>query len=220
MHFEVPKSKKFKEFGGEYVMIVISILTALALEHIVQTVHHKHLAQEASEKIEAELRVNVKEIDRVLAHNQQDLKEIERVRSELLKSIQDKTADDKLLTRFRSDWKSGFVLGILFPSLRHEAWDAAMANQAVTWLPDEQLQRYTTAYANIRDAQLFSGGMNFLDGARVMDALSDLQMGVATPGEMYKTLTRIRSAYDSIDNNLMDLRKEVLKVDNAEVAAH
>ncbi len=29
MHFEVPKSKKLKEFGGEYVMIVISILAAL-----------------------------------------------------------------------------------------------------------------------------------------------------------------------------------------------
>ena len=220
MHFEVPKSKKFKEFGGEYVMIVISILTALTLEHIVQTVHHRHLAQEASEKIEAELRVNAKEIDKVLAHNQQDLKEVERVRAELLKSIQDKTADGMLSARFRSDWKPGFVLGISLPALRHEAWDAALANQAVTWMPDEQLQRYTTAYANIRDAQLFTGGMSFLDAPRVMDALSDLQMGVATSGEMFKTLTRIRSAYESIDNNLMDLRKEVLKADNAEVAAH
>jgi hypothetical protein len=220
MHFEVPKSKKFKEFGGEYVMIVISILTALALEHIVQTVHHRHLAQEASEKIEAELRVNAKEIEKVLAHNQQDLKEIERVRAELLKSIQDKTADGMLMARFQTDWKPGFVLGILLPALRHEAWDAALANQAVTWMPDEQLQRYTTAYAHIRDAQLFTGGIGFLDTPRVIDALSDLQMGAATPAEMFKTLTRIRSGYQSIDNNLVDLRKEVLKADNAEVAAH
>jgi hypothetical protein len=219
MHFEVPKSKKFKEFGGEYVMIVISILTALALEHIVQTVHHKHLAREASEKIEAELRVNAQEIEKVLAHNQQDLKEVDRVRAELLKSIQDKTADSMLMTRFHTDWKSGFVLGISLPPLRHEAWDAALANQAVTSLPDEQLQRYTTAYAKIRDAQSFTGGMGFLDSPRVMDALSDLQMGVATPGEMYKTLNRIRSAYDSIDVDLENLRKEMLRADNAEVAA-
>ena len=38
MHFEVPKAKKFKEFGGEYVMIVISILTALALEAAVEQI--------------------------------------------------------------------------------------------------------------------------------------------------------------------------------------
>ena len=74
MHFEVPKSKKLKEFGGEYVMIVISILTALALEHAVQTIHHKHLAHEAADKIEAELRLNAKDVQTVLAHNESDLK--------------------------------------------------------------------------------------------------------------------------------------------------
>ena len=49
MHFEVPKSKSLREFGGEYLMIVISIATALGIEHMVQTVHHRHKAEEAAQ---------------------------------------------------------------------------------------------------------------------------------------------------------------------------
>ncbi|WP_075793338.1 hypothetical protein [Massilia putida] len=222
MHFEVPKSKKLKEFGGEYVMIVISILTALALEHTVQAIHHKQLAHEASEKIEAELRLNVKDVNDVLAHNERDLKEIKRVRAELLQGIRDKVADNVLMARFKSDWKAGVVLSISLPTLRHEAWDAAVANQAVTWIPDDQLQRYVTAYADIRDVQSLStgGGTSFVDGPRMMDTLSDLETGTATPHQMLKALSQVRSAYSSIDGNLQGLLKSLPKADNAVVAAH
>jgi len=221
MHFEVPKSKKLKEFGGEYVMIVISILTALALEHTVQSIHHKQLAHEAAEKIEAELRLNARDVQDVLAHNESDLKEIKRVRAELLQGIRDKVADDALMARFKSDWKSGVVLSIKLPTLRHEAWDAAVANQAVTWMPDEQLQRYVTAYADIRDVQMLStaGGTNFIDGPRLMDTLSDLETGAATPHQMLKTLSQMRSAYSSIDGNLQGLLKSLPKADAAVASA-
>ena len=70
MHVELPKAKKFKEFGGEYVMIVISIITALGLEHAVQSYHHRHLAHEASVRIEAELRSNLAELDDAITHNE------------------------------------------------------------------------------------------------------------------------------------------------------
>ena len=221
MHFEVPKSKKLKEFGGEYVMIVISILTALALEHAVQAIHHKQLAHEASEKIEAELRLNAKDVREVLAHNETDLKEIKRVRAELLQGIRDKVADDALMARFKSDWKGGLVLSITVPTLRHEAWDAAVANQAVTWIPDEQLQRYVTAYADIRDVQMLStGGTSFIDGPRMMDTMSALETGRATPQQMLGALAQVRSAYGSIDGNLQGLLNVLPKADAAVASAH
>lgn len=221
MHFEVPKSKKLKEFGGEYVMIVISILTALALEHAVQAIHHKQLAHEASEKIEAELRLNAKDVRDVLAHNETDLKEIKRVRAELLQGIQDKVADDVLMAHFKSDWKGGLVLSITVPTLRHEAWDAAVANQAVTWIPDEQLQRYVTAYADIRDVQMLStSGTQFIDGPRMMDTMSDLEIGRATPQQMLGALAQVRSAYSSLDGNLRGLLDVLPKADAAVAPAH
>ncbi|WP_198115825.1 hypothetical protein [Massilia rhizosphaerae] len=222
MHFEVPKSKSLKEFGSEYVMIVISILTALALEHTAQAIHHKQLAHEAGEKIEAELRLNAKEVKEVLAHNERDLQQITRVRAELLQGIRDKVADDALMARFKTDWKAGLVLSISLPTLRHEAWDAAVANQAVTWMEDERLQRFATAYATIRDVQALStnGGVSFLDGPRMMDAESDLETGMATPHEMLKALTQVRSAYGSIDGNMQGLLKDLPKVADTVAAAH
>jgi hypothetical protein len=188
----------------------------------VQTIHHKHLAHEAAEKIEAELRLNAKDVQTVLAHNESDRKEVERVRAELLQGIRDKVADDALMARFKTDWKRGITLGIQVPTLRHEAWDAAVANQAVTWMPDEQLQRYVTAYADIREIRTLtaSGGANFLDGPRMMDILSDLETGKATPHQMLRTLTQIRSAYGSVDGNLDGLLKSLPKADAAVASAH
>jgi hypothetical protein len=222
MHFEVPKSKRLKEFGGEYVMIVISILTALALEHTVQAIHHKQLAREASEKIEAELRLNAKEVQEVLAHNESDLKEIKRVRAELVKGIRDKVPDAVLMAHFKTDWKAGVVLSINTPSLRQEAWDAAVANQAVTWMPDEQLQRYVTAYADIRAVQALStiGGTNFIDGPRMLNTLSDLETDEATPHDMLRVLSQIRSGYSNVDGNLQSLLNILPKADTAVASAH
>ena len=78
-------------------------------------------------------------------------------------------------------------------------------------MPDEQLQRYVTAYADIRDLQAFTvtGGANFLDGPRMMDTLSDLETGTATPHQMLRTLAQVRSAYGSIDGNLQGLLKSL-----------
>ena len=222
MHFEVPKSQKLQEFGGEYVLLVISILTALALEHAVQAVHHRQLAHEAAERIETELRLNAKDINDVLERNERDLKEIQRVRAELLKGIHDKVPDAELMAHFKSDWKAGLNLAIKVPTLRHEAWDAAVANQAVTWMPDAQLQRYVTAYADMRDVQtlVLPGGSNFIDGPRLMDTLSDLDTGTATPHQMLKTLSQLRSAYGSVDGNLQGLLKSLPKGGDVLADAH
>lgn len=210
MHVELPKSKTLKEFGGEYLMIVISILTALGLEQVLEAVHHRHLAHEASDRIEAELRTSVKEINNVLAHNEHDLKQIETVRDALREGILAKTDDKVLMARFKGEWHGALILGIHIPALRHEAWDAAVANQAVTWIEAEKLQRYATAYANIRDVHAMTvSPSTFLDGPRYMDAVSNFQLGLATPTDMYRTLTQVQSGYGGIDGNLRSLLKEI-----------
>ena len=46
MHFEVPKVKmhSLREFLQHYLMIVLSILTALGLEQWIEGAHHRHAA--------------------------------------------------------------------------------------------------------------------------------------------------------------------------------
>jgi hypothetical protein len=52
------------------------------------------------------------------------------------------------------------------------------------------------------------------------DMMSDLETGTATPHEMLKALTQVRSAYASVDGNLQGLLKDLPKADNVVAAAH
>jgi hypothetical protein len=209
MHFEVPKAKKFKEFGGEYVMIVISILTALALEQGLEALHHRHLAHEAAAKMNAELRETIKEVSAALEHNEKKRLAIHEVRKQLLAGIRAKTSDAELMKRFELEWQEALRLDLDTPGLRREAWEAAVANQAVTWMPREQLERYAGAYGSIRDtsALTYSGTMTLLDMPRVMGVMSNVQMGVSNPQEIYRMASQIVSAYDNLDGNLKSLNK-------------
>ncbi len=211
MHFEVPKAKTLKEFGGEYLMIVISIATALALEHGVQTLHHRHLAHEAAVKIDAEIQVNVLELDKALNHNNDQLKKMQAAREQLLAGIKDKADDHILVTQLMQQHKLG--LSMMTPSLRREAWEVAVASQAVSWMPQQQLERYSGIYASMRDVHSISNGgsNNFLNGAAMLNTFSDIQMGEGDPKAVYRTLTQMISAYSNTDGNLQELRDKLAK---------
>ena len=213
MHFEVPKAKTLKEFGGEYLMIVISIATALALEHGVQTLHHRHLAHEAAVKIDAEIQANVQELDAALNHNNDQLKKTLLAREQLLAGIKDKAADHTLITQLMQQHKLG--ISMLTPSLRREAWEVAVSSQAVSWMPQQQLERYSGIYASMRDVHsISSSGSNFLNGAAMLNTFSDIQMGEGDPKAVYRTLTQMISAYSNTDGNLQELRDKLAKSAN------
>lgn len=216
MHFEVPKAKTFKEFGSEYLMIVVSIVTALALEHTVQTLHHRHLAHEAAVKIDAEIQANIKELDTTLAHNNARVAKLETLRIELLAGIQNKTEDAALLKQL--DLNDRLSLAVHVPALRREAWEVAVASQAVSWMPRAQLERYSSVYAGMRDMQAISlsNGNNFLNGPQMQDTISNLQMGQTDTKALYRTLRQMISAYESIDGNLQGLRDDLAKSAKAE----
>jgi hypothetical protein len=222
MHFEVPKAKTFKEFGGEYVMIVISILTALALEQGVETLHHRHLAHEAAEKMDAELRDTIQQVTKALEHNEAKARELHQVREQLLAGIQAKTSDAELMKRFDQAWKPMMRLNMDTPSLHREAWEAAVANQAVTWMRREDLARYAGAYGAIREVGTvtYAGAMTFLDMPRMLDVFSDAQMGVSNPRDLYRVATQMVSVYDNLDYNLKSLNAVLQKVVDEKGGAH
>lgn len=209
MHVEVPKSKKFKEFGGEYVMIVISILTALALEQGLETLHHRHLAHEAADKMNAELRETIKEVSKALEHNEKKRLAIHQMREQLLAGIRAKTSDAELMKRFDQEWRPMMRLDLDTPGLRREAWEAAVANQAVTWLPRETLENYAGAYGAIRDTSnlTYNGTLTLLNIPNLMNVFSNAQMGVSNPQEIYRAATQMVTAYDNLDSNLKSLNK-------------
>jgi hypothetical protein len=214
MHFEVPKAKKFKEFSGEYVMIVISILTALALEQGLETLHHRHLAHEAASKMNAELRGTIKEVSNALEHNEKKRQALHQVHDQLLAGIRAKTGDAELMKRFQQEWAEMVRLDLDTPALHREAWETAVANQALTWLPREALENYALAYGAIRDtsAYTYNGALMFLDAPRLLDTFSNAQMGTANPQEIYQLVGRMVAAYDNLDGNLKSLNTLLQKV--------
>ena len=64
MHLELPKARveSLKDFLKHYLMIVLSILTALGLEGWIEHTHHAHAAETARAQIEAEIRANLAEV--------------------------------------------------------------------------------------------------------------------------------------------------------------
>lgn len=211
MHVEVPKAKTFKEFGGEYLMIVISILTALGLEAVFERVHHRHLAHEARERMDTELRANLKDIKQVLAHNEQKEKALVDIREQMAAALRAHVSNDDFVKRFKRDWATSIGMSLHSPSLRREAWETAVANQAVTWIPATTLEKYAVTYANVRDmnAMLNGGGMNFLDGPRMHDVFSDVQTDAGNARDLFHIVTQMISAYDSVDGNLKLLQQEL-----------
>lgn len=213
MHFEVPKAKKLKEFGGEYLMIVISIITALALEHMAQAWHRHHLADEAVVKIDHEIRANIAEVGSALEHNEARYRSLKAVREELLEGIRNKVDDAVLMKRFSNEWADALSYGVRSPSLRREAWESSVASQTASWMPQATLERYSTVYATMRDVQAieYGGGNNFLDLPRYLDTMSNLQMGETNPRDLYRILGQMMSSYIGADGNLVNLRKELGK---------
>lgn len=85
MHIHLPKQLHgWREFLKEYAIIVLGVLTALALDQLVQTAHERRLAREASEAINQELQTD---LDRVAYRSRQQsciLKRLDEIQALLV----------------------------------------------------------------------------------------------------------------------------------------
>jgi hypothetical protein len=219
MHIEPPKSRTLKEFGGEYLMIVVSILTALLLEYMAETVHHTHRVHEASARMDAELRQNGRNITQVLAHNEDKLASLKKVREQMLEDMQHHVGDSAWMARLQREWGKQIELSIHDPTLRREAWETAVADQSLSWMARDELERYAWIYSEMREtATVLNGsGNQFLDGPRMLDVLSDAQMGEGEPKMAFRMVNQMISAYSSDDGNLQNLKANL---DQAIAALH
>lgn len=211
MHVEVPKAKKWKEFSSEYLMIVVSIVTALALEHAVTSYHHRHLAHEASQRIEAELRANAKDVDEVLKHNRDMQQRVEKLRVAFIEDLKSGTPEQVAIDRMLAKDKDALDLSVHSPTLRHEAWDVAVANQAASWIDATRLERYAALYAHMRDIGAIENGAGnkFFNGAEMVNVFADLQLGKAQARDLLRLLGQMVAAYGSADGNLISLQKDL-----------
>ncbi|MFC4525822.1 hypothetical protein ISN76_01080 [Dyella halodurans] len=209
MHLELERVhlQSLKDFAKHYLMIVLSILTALGMEASIERSHHRSAASDASARIQAEIRANLAEIQKERSHDFARWQELGKIRDALVSDIKAHASDAAINEHFRAMTKDGFYLAFRWPVLRHEAWDVAVANQSAGWMDDDELRRYTAVYAaqNSTSATMTEDLPTVLNGPRMMDALADLQVGDVQPRELLYVVNQMATVAGEATGDLDSL---------------
>jgi len=205
--------RSLAEFGREYLMIVVGILTALGLEHVVRHSQELQRAAESRSRIVAELRQNLVEVRHAGEENERRQERLQKIQAAAKTAIQDHASPAEAARRISAITAGGLMLGFEQPSLRHEAWDVAVADQSLVPVDPQRLRRYSAAYAAQRDfAQATGqGGLWLMIVPRTMDVLTDLDLGRVEPVEFLKVANQMNAAMNSVRNDLKELQAELEK---------
>lgn len=211
MHFEVPKMPhSIKEFAAHYVMIVVSILTALGLEAFVEHLHHKHAAEAAERGIETELRSNLAELRSNNAANLKRVQPLEQLVNQLIKDFDDGIPTDEIKAQMAQRVKAGIDFGLYTPTLRHEAWDVAVANQSASYMDPETLRRLSVAYAAQREIN--PGSLTILLNApEYINALTDARVGASDPHAFLRAIRQAALTLNGAHQKFIELEQELVR---------
>ncbi|MFL6625240.1 MAG: hypothetical protein ACJ8IK_22385 [Burkholderiaceae bacterium] len=209
MHFEVPSlPHSVKEFAAHYVMIVVSILTALGLEATVEHLHHKHAAEAAEKAVEAELHRNLADLRESDLKNVARLAPLKALYNELLKDFDDGVPIAQIKQKMVERARAGIDFGIFYPSLQHEAWDVAVANQSASYMEPETLRRLSAAYASQREINQASLTV-FVNVPAYLNALTDARVGAADPHEFLRSIRQAQATVQGAHTKFVELEHQL-----------
>jgi hypothetical protein len=194
MHVEplekLPRS--VREFLSHYAMIVLSILTALALEQALLGLEHRHEGRRAREEIEQEIAYNRRAVEEAMAITQ----DTTRIWNDLLvRTVADIRAGRSTNeSRLATIATAGEHFRDAVPPLKTAAWEAALSDHAVDYLSHEDVTRYSELYTTQR---FFSQALWDTVRDNAAHGLSDVslpvQLGTADAASTVATLnTRVR----------------------------
>jgi len=213
MLFEFPKVRidSLKDFAKHYLMIVLSILTALGLEAWIEHAHHQRAAAAASTQIEMEIRANLTEAHTNLQQDVAQLKRLDTIRDAVTRDLKAHVPDDVIRQHILAQTRDHFDLGLTFPTLRHEAWDVVVANQSASWIDHGRMERYSAAYASQRDVitSMSENTALLMNGTGLVDTIADLQTDEAQPREFLHVISQMTAMLGQTVNSLRLLEKQL-----------
>jgi hypothetical protein len=200
MHVEVDRLPltSLKDFAKHYLMIVLSILTALGLEAWIEHSHHTHAAELSRQRMNQELRSVLQTIQHAEQMNQQSLSNLKSldamIAGDLASGNDTREISRKILAR-----KNDYTMNTNWPSLTTNAWDVAVADQSIGWIDTNSLQQYSAAYAAERTLNnwMLHDSMTLVDAPRLVDTITDLQMD--HPVDPYTILRSLRQMEDLLN---------------------
>jgi len=207
MHVEPPghAPQTLKEFGTHYLMIVLGILTAIGIEQGVEAVHHSHLAHQATEQIEEELQANLASTHDSLAQNLERMQKLKARQDALVQDVEKKDAS---LATFNQRL-DGLSIGALTPTLRRDAWDAAIASQALSYVDAALVRRYSEGYSAQRDlVQTILNTFTLGDWpGRLQDVKMDARLGKVDQVALLKALAAYEMSLGAVTGNERELEQ-------------
>jgi hypothetical protein len=101
------------------------------------------------------------------------------------------------------------ALELTTPNVRRDAWEGAVANQAVTWMPPTLQEKYSTLYTHQRDYQSSweRSPTWILNGAKLIDLYSDLEVAQADPKETYHIAKQMLAVTKESGGTIRELQK-------------
>ena len=116
-------------------IVTVGLLIALSLEALVENAHHRHLVREARENIRQEIQLN----------HQATQDDINRVQS-TIDGIRKNIDTIHRLQSDPKDFKGTLTNTMSFDSLNDAAWRTARDTGAMSFMPYDEVQRYSDLY--------------------------------------------------------------------------
>jgi hypothetical protein len=125
----------WKDFAIHLSIVTVGLFIALMLEAGVEYLHHRHIVAEARENIRRELE-----------HNQQAAaKDIQYI-DENVKALRSDVRTIRVLRTHPMKFHGGLENTMSFDTLDDSAWRTARDTGALSYMPYEEVQRYSDAY--------------------------------------------------------------------------
>ena len=185
-------------------MIVLSILTALALERGVVALHDADAARSSRVRIEAEIARDTARLVHCEQANAANVQTITGVLRALVAALKQGKVEQAGLAAILKPALDHF--DVFSPAWQHDAWDTAIADQSTSHMAASDLRRYAEIYTMARDldstVQVMVGGdwLTHMAPVRI-----DMALGMLDGRSLAGDLARFIVAIASIDRWQQDL---------------
>ena len=194
--------RDWKEYVGEALLIIFSVLLALIMTEYISNLREKENTRDTLKNISAELRHNKKAIREMNEYNLQVLTKIDS-------ALVNKKLQDELISNDEFHLDVIAPQGVLYRYLDNEAWTIAKSNNVMSKVDGETIAMLTKVYED-------QGRM-----MKVEDEVAKVIFDRASrdPKQVHTTLILIRDIYhgwavDRTGDLLQKIDKTIKKVDS------
>ncbi len=194
----------FQEFVRQYAMVVLSILTALALEHLVVGWHDAATARASRARIDAELQRNLVDLKAARKTNAENVDAVKAAVHALVDLLRKPPVDNDVTMKTIKPALDHF--GISVAGWQRDAWDAAIADQSASHMESADLRRYAeiSEHDMETEASLLLGG-EWL--TRASELLVDVRLGKVDARLITNQMVRYLVAAEQIEAEQIKLEK-------------